>query len=196
MADSQQQTLNLPSLFIVLVILVLTIRYFFFSSSPNANAFTLRGQGADPAHVDQIQQMFPQLNRRDIQWDLQRNGGSVQATTERVLGGRGLERPPPSFQPIQPPSSSPPTRPAPSASKPSHPDLINRYNLASRLSAASDPEDSLPAEEIPKPQAAWSQSKAERQALLQKRREDMVLAARRKMEQRDRTREKGKAKEL
>lgn len=42
--------------------------------------------------VDQLQQMFPQLNRRDIQWDLQRNGGSVQATTERVLGGRGLER--------------------------------------------------------------------------------------------------------
>ena len=24
-------------------------------------------------------------------WDLQRNGGSVQATTERVLGGRALD---------------------------------------------------------------------------------------------------------
>ena len=24
-------------------------------------------------------------------WDLQRNGGSVAATTERILGGRGLE---------------------------------------------------------------------------------------------------------
>jgi coupling of ubiquitin conjugation to ER degradation protein 1 len=29
---------------------------------------------------------------------------------------------------------------------------------------------------------AWSQNKGERQALLQKRREDMILAARRKME--------------
>jgi len=29
---------------------------------------------------------------------------------------------------------------------------------------------------------AWSQNKAERQALLQKRREEMILAARRKME--------------
>jgi hypothetical protein len=24
-------------------------------------------------------------------WDLQRNGGNVQMTTERILGGRGLE---------------------------------------------------------------------------------------------------------
>ncbi|KAL8668643.1 MAG: hypothetical protein Q9224_007782, partial [Gallowayella concinna] len=109
--------------------------------------------------------------------------------------------PPPSFQPVQPPpSSSPPTRPAPSAPKPSHPDLITRYNLASRISssAASYAEDSEPPEpeEIAKPQVAWSQSKAERQALLQKRREDMVLAARRKMEQRERERAKGKGKEV
>jgi hypothetical protein len=34
--------------------------------------------------------MFPQLNRRDIMWDLQRNGGSVAATTERILGGGSL----------------------------------------------------------------------------------------------------------
>lgn len=45
----------------------------------------------DPAHVEQIAQMFPQLSRREIMWDLQRNGGSVAATTERVLSGRGLE---------------------------------------------------------------------------------------------------------
>lgn len=35
--------------------------------------------------------MFPQVGRREIMWDLQRNGGSVAATTERILGGRGLE---------------------------------------------------------------------------------------------------------
>ena len=35
--------------------------------------------------------MFPQLSTRDIIWDLQRNGGSVAATTERILTGRGLE---------------------------------------------------------------------------------------------------------
>lgn len=35
--------------------------------------------------------MFPQVGRREIQWDLQRNGGSPAATTERILSGRGLE---------------------------------------------------------------------------------------------------------
>lgn len=36
--------------------------------------------------------MFPQVGRREIMWDLQGNGGSVAATTEKILGGRGLER--------------------------------------------------------------------------------------------------------
>ncbi|KAL8885767.1 MAG: hypothetical protein Q9215_006434 [Flavoplaca cf. flavocitrina] len=196
MSDTEQQTLNLPSLIIVVIIVGLSIRYFFFSPSSNNTGSSNRGRGADPAHVDQIQQMFPQLNRRDIQWDLQRNGGSVQATTERVLGGRGLERPPPSFQPIEPPSSSTPPRPAPSPRKSSHPDLITRYNLAGRISAASQSEDETPEEETSKPQVLWGQSKAERQELLQRRREDMVLTARRKMEERERQREKGKGKEV
>ena len=93
MSDPQEQTLNLPSLVFVVILVGLSIRYFFFSPSSATDARSSnRGRAADPAHVDQILQMFPQLNRRDIQWDLQRNGGSVQATTERVLGGRGLER--------------------------------------------------------------------------------------------------------
>lgn len=35
--------------------------------------------------------MFPQIDRRSIMWNLQRDGGNVGATTERVLSGRGLE---------------------------------------------------------------------------------------------------------
>jgi hypothetical protein len=35
--------------------------------------------------------MFPQLNRRDVMWSLQRSGGSVGAVVEGVLGGRGVE---------------------------------------------------------------------------------------------------------
>ena len=38
--------------------------------------------------VDRIQQMFPQADRRSILWDLQRNGGNIQTTTERILSGR------------------------------------------------------------------------------------------------------------
>lgn len=42
------------------------------------------------ADVDRVQQMFPQVGRRTIMWDLQRNGGNIAATTERILS-RGLE---------------------------------------------------------------------------------------------------------
>ncbi|KAL8751496.1 MAG: hypothetical protein Q9184_006053 [Pyrenodesmia sp. 2 TL-2023] len=179
-----EQTLNLPSLFLVLVILIASIRYFFFTAPSTSTRTASDRNTANPEHIEQIAQMFPQLSRRDIQWDLQRNGGSVQATTERVLSGRGLERPPPSFQPIQPPASSSsnnPTPPPPHRS--SHPDLLTRYKLHHRL---SQPEVTKSKEEDkPKP-PTWSQNKAERQALLQKRREDMVLAARRKFEEKER----------
>ena len=81
------QTLNVPSLFLVVLVTSLAIRYFFFGprSPPNASS----GRRVDPAHVDQIATMFPQVDRRAIQWDLQRNGGSVAATTERILS-RGV----------------------------------------------------------------------------------------------------------
>ena len=41
--------------------------------------------------MEQVAQMFPQLDRRAIAWDLARNGGSVGATAEKVLGGRTLD---------------------------------------------------------------------------------------------------------
>jgi coupling of ubiquitin conjugation to ER degradation protein 1 len=76
-------------------------------------------------------------------------------------------------------------RPAPAAAaKPSQPDLITRYNLASKLNQTSE----SVAEEQPKAKA-WSADRNERQMNLQRRREDMILAARRKLEQQ----EKGKA---
>ncbi|KAF2092825.1 hypothetical protein NA57DRAFT_49576 [Rhizodiscina lignyota] len=197
-----------PSVNLFQAIAILLIGYFavrgvlsfFRSPSSNSPSSTSAASGGhrpahngsrvNPAHVEQVAQMFPQLNRRNIMWDLQRNGGSVQATTERVLSGRSLEVPPPSFQPILPqPSTSTPTRPASSQPrKPSHPDLITRYNLSSKVSSSAEtsssaatPSEGTGAQKRP----AWSANKAERQALLQKRREEMILAARRKMEEKD-----------
>lgn len=90
--DTQQQTLSIPSLLFVLLLLAFSIHYFFFSPASSSTPSSRRNNAADPAQIELVANMFPQLSRRDIQWDLQRNGGSVQATTERVLGGRGLER--------------------------------------------------------------------------------------------------------
>ncbi|KAJ5245703.1 hypothetical protein N7489_005799 [Penicillium chrysogenum] len=143
-----------------------------------------RGNVVDPAQVEQIAQMFPQLSTRDIMWDLQRNGGSVAATTERILTGRGLETPPPSFQPqvAIPPTNIPPTQTATAASAPKADaqDLISRYNLSAK--AESPPAESH--SEVPS-KSTWSQNKEERQRILQKRRDDMILAARRKMMQKN-----------
>jgi coupling of ubiquitin conjugation to ER degradation protein 1 len=61
--------------------------------------------------------------------------------------------------------------------KPAQPDLITRYNLKDKL-------DTAPADATQQDQKgrAWSSNRDERQASLQRRREEMVLAARRKME--------------
>jgi coupling of ubiquitin conjugation to ER degradation protein 1 len=92
MAD---QTIGLPQLLILLVVGALAIRYFFFSSgntsSQNRSTTSANNIRAREADVERIQQMFPQVSRRSIMWDLQRNGGNVVATTERILSGRGLE---------------------------------------------------------------------------------------------------------
>jgi len=192
--SSTDQTINIPQLILILVLGALAIRYFFYSSNANAplqgrnGANNLRAREAD---VERIQQMFPQISRRSIMWDLQRNGGNVVATTERILSGRGLEVPPQSFQPPLPipASSSAPVSSAATQSKALPPDLITRYNLKAKLaeeagqlavSQGAEPEAVGGGKQKQGP--AWSQNKGERQALLQKRREDMILAARKKME--------------
>lgn len=182
-----EQTLNIPQILVFLVITSLLIRWLF--SKPSGSSTRLpagqsRGFGVNPAHVDQLSQMFPQLSRRDIMWDLQRNGGNVTATTERVLSGRALEVPPPSFQPLNLRPSNPTSRTATPSSRPAHTDLITRYNLASKVNTPAS--DASPSESNA-PKKAWSQDRDERQKLLQRRREEMILAARRKMEEKDRT---------
>ncbi|KUJ10278.1 uncharacterized protein LY89DRAFT_596484 [Mollisia scopiformis] len=161
----EEQTINLPQLLILLLLGGLAIRYFFFASSPTTSqtrsATSANNIRAREADVERIQQVFPQVSRRNIMWDLQRNGGNVVATTERILSGRGLE--------------------------PSQPDLITRYNLKAKLAEEAsrrESSDSAVEEEQAKQKQgqAWSQNKGERQALLQRRREEMILAARRKME--------------
>lgn len=103
MSDIEETTLNLPSIAVLLVVSVLAVRWFFASPSPDGGSAppsasarataASRGAGVrvNPAHVDTVAAMFPQLERRAIMWDLQRNGGNVQATTERALGRGGLE---------------------------------------------------------------------------------------------------------
>ncbi|KAF2145198.1 uncharacterized protein K452DRAFT_324924 [Aplosporella prunicola CBS 121167] len=178
-------TLNIPQLLVLAVVSFLVFRWYNSSSSSPARASASRNAGprVNPAAVEQIVQMFPQLDRRHIAWDLQRNGSNVAGTTERILSGRGLEVPPPSFQPQLPQISPRPTTTNSTPAKPTHPDLITRYNLSSKINSSSTETPQTGGDATQK--TTWSQNKNERQQILQRRREEMILAARRKMEEKD-----------
>ncbi|TLS26908.1 hypothetical protein PpBr36_04655 [Pyricularia pennisetigena] len=195
-ATMANDEINVPSLVLVLVVSGLIIRYLFFSApvdgtvtDASGSGRAAAGRGGDlrtrEAAVERIQQMFPQVDRRMILWDLQRTGGNLTATTDRILAGR-LETPPVTFQPPPPPPSataasttgSSATAAARAADKPAQPDLITRYKLHDKLESASTTEE----DKSGKGGKAWSTSRDERQALLQRRRDEMILAARRKME--------------
>ncbi|KAL2834440.1 hypothetical protein BDW59DRAFT_47461 [Aspergillus cavernicola] len=180
MLPEDEPSLNIPSLLTLAVVSFFVIRWFFKrdgdSTVPGSRG-RARGNVVDPAHVEQIAQMFPQLSTRDIMWDLQRNGGNVAATTERILTGRGLDTPPPSFQPLVAiPPTGVPAQPVSSASKSDGQDLITRYNLATKIAEERGEEAAARSSS-----GGWSQNKEERQRILQKRRDDMILAARRRM---------------
>jgi coupling of ubiquitin conjugation to ER degradation protein 1 len=86
---------------------------------------------------------------------------------------------PPSFQP--PVTFVTTSSTAMSTSQPVkvEPDLITRYNLQSRISSKGKEK------EVEAPAPTWSSSKEDRQKMLQRRRDEMVLAARRKMQEKD-----------
>jgi coupling of ubiquitin conjugation to ER degradation protein 1 len=86
-SPSDPTTLNIPSLLAFAVISILAIRYLFFTpSSPGTTTNASSSGRRVPAdRIEQVMVMFPQLQRRDVEWDLSRNGGSVASTTERVL---------------------------------------------------------------------------------------------------------------
>ena len=90
-----EQSINVPQVLVFIVVAFLTVRWYF--SKPTAAAPGTRAAAnraavrVNPAQIDQVAEMLPQLSRRDIAWDLQRNGGNVAATTERALSGRGLD---------------------------------------------------------------------------------------------------------
>ncbi|OAL72898.1 nuclear condensin complex subunit smc2 [Trichophyton violaceum] len=197
MAESEP-SINIPSLLTFAVVSFFVFRWFFSSRSgsqdgSNAPGGRNRAQAVDPVQLDHLAQMFPQLTRRELMWDLQRNGGSVAATTERILTGRGLETPPPTFQPQIPAASTPTVESTSTATeqvaKQVSTNLIARYNLQSKIDNESTEgsgtgtvsSDST----ILRQGSAWSRDKDERQRLMQKRRDEMILTARRKMLEKD-----------
>lgn len=87
-------------------------------------------------------------------------------------------QPPVTFQPPPPPGQSASAHGAPAArpaEKALQPDLITRYNLKDKITVESQANEDAKGK-------GWSSNRDERQASLQRRRDDMILAARKKMQ--------------
>lgn len=87
MADDQ---ISLPYFIVILILMGFIVRYLFFNgagSTPSTRSPEAALRARELA-AETIQQMFPQVDRRTILWDLQRNAGNIQNTTERILAGR------------------------------------------------------------------------------------------------------------
>lgn len=95
--------------------------------------------------------------------------------------GLTVSQAPPSFQPVVPVSTNAVSTAAVAAIVPkaAEPDLITRYSLQSRISAKGKEK------EEPSATTGWAVSKEKRQEQLQRRRDEMILAARRKMQEKD-----------
>ena len=183
-----ETSINIPQLLAVALVGFFAIRWYLNkpppsspgSSNINSNSTSRANRGIDPAQIAQVSAMFPQLDRRSIAWDLHRNGGNVAGTSERILSGRGLDAPPPSFQPPLPAQAAPVAPSATGVGK-GQPDLITRYGLQGRINDKG--KEAVRSEE--QKRMAWTSDKAARAEGLKRRREEMVLEARRKMLEKD-----------
>lgn len=127
--SANMSDVNIPQLVFLAVVGFLVIRWCLKPSGPSdglnssssssssshrnaATSSTTRGVVPPDvmARVDRVAQMFPQLEPRVILWDLQRNGGNVQVTIERMLTTGRLDTvsplgpdppPPPPFRDVR-----------------------------------------------------------------------------------------------
>ena len=86
--------MNIPQLLVFVILSVLAVRWYLSKPSTagtRPQAQHRAGRAISPAQIDQVAAVFPQLDRRDIAWDLSRNGGNVTATTEKVLSTGRLD---------------------------------------------------------------------------------------------------------
>ncbi|CDZ98069.1 CUE1, KIS4 [Phaffia rhodozyma] len=149
-------------------------------------------RGVSEPMVDTVSSAFPDIPRENIMYDLSKTR-NPQITVEKILTTGILPPPPPGMFPASEPSH-PPARPNANVSSAttSHatptPTLLERYNLQSRVSSvkgkerAVDEVDPIDNQSVVGSNAAkWESTAKEREDSLKKRKEAMVLEARRKL---------------
>ncbi|KAI9306469.1 hypothetical protein BJ944DRAFT_255419 [Cunninghamella echinulata] len=134
---------------------------------------TRRVHRVTPQMIEMVRAMFPDIPIAAIQADLQRTG-SVETTVDNALRDGGLPMPAIPTPPSQPGSPSLNNNTSSSSSSSSrkatnHGSLLQRYKIDSQ---------SLNEESLKEPPRVWESSAEKRQEMLKKRKEFMVLQAR------------------
>lgn len=133
--------------------------------------------------IDQIHSMFPTIPQDNIRYDLLRTG-SVEITSNKILERGYLDAPPPAYftvysrteVPPQPRQVAPQGQSTGLAPTPKE-NLISRYKLQDRaVSSTFSPEDDLAFGK-----ANWEDTSEKREASLQERKAQMILAARQRL---------------
>ncbi|KAI6032646.1 hypothetical protein F5J12DRAFT_179835 [Pisolithus orientalis] len=181
---------------VVNAIVAVAVIFFIFrwatsgSSSSNderrsaAAALGFRPKPVTQEMVNHVHAVFPDVPPDNIRFDLLRTG-SVELTSNKILERGFLEAPPAAYYTVYPPAEAPvpqPSsglRPASASSMSSsakQPSLIERYSLHDRLEGVvSAPEIEVGGK------AKWEDTAEKREASLQERKAQMILAARQRM---------------
>ncbi|CAG8446279.1 1763_t:CDS:2 [Ambispora leptoticha] len=175
------------SILLAIFVIVLIFRWLLGATPPASNVnrrgnatqeqSRVRSRTVTPEMVETVCAMFPNIPPAAIQFDLQKTG-SVEVTCDNILRDGGLPLPPPPIAPIAPTQSTT-TNASTSASSSSsainnnniqtHQSLVHRYKLHEAVA-----KDIVPNE----PPKQWEATSEKRHQLLQKRKEAMVLQAR------------------
>ncbi|KAF8528457.1 hypothetical protein BU17DRAFT_73498 [Hysterangium stoloniferum] len=184
---------------VAFAVIVLIVRWAIKPGTGGGNAEASRVQrllGFRPRSVSEdmistVQQMFPDVPRDNIHYDLLRTG-SVEATSNKLLETGFLEVPPRAYFLVFPTQAAAPGAPAvpssarqagaaaaaTSTSGPPKANLIARFQLEERLrdgaGAAASAVD-------PGGKASWEDTAERREASLRERKAQMVLAARKRL---------------
>ncbi|KAF8342592.1 uncharacterized protein EI90DRAFT_3115173 [Cantharellus anzutake] len=185
----------------VVVALVVIFGIFRWWSKPDAQtsngatssrtvSLGFRPHNVTPTMISTVQSAFPQEPRENIYYDLLRTG-NVQVTCNKLLEKGFLPTPPPTFFTLYPQSTNVPVAPLraqpepPASATPSN--LITRLGLDDRL---SEPVGTLPKIDG---KTTWLSTAEEREASLKERKAQMVLAARRRLLEKQKGAQAGEA---
>ncbi|KAI8878984.1 hypothetical protein K501DRAFT_325759 [Backusella circina FSU 941] len=159
------------SILVAVFLILIALRWMLGGSPSNQQQQNQRRAPARRVHrvtpqmIETVRAMFPDIPTAAIQADLQRTG-SVETTVDNALRDGGLPLPPPT--PSSPSSNT--GSPAGSSNRktPNHPSLIQRYRI-------DETKDTV------EPPKVWESSPDKRQEMLRKRKEYMVIQARKKL---------------